>query len=716
MSMFFYDEESDAYLPLTLDFNCRSLSSVQVGSHKLHQIELSLTPEALKELKMDESQLIADTLYFESKGGDLRMMSDVALAEPLVHEWQTYDFATIYERGTFDINSLDKAKTKEFIASLKEDAEEKQNARKARTRASSSGRNMSEWMKDIPGDTKVRDLLLPGSHDCGTHGMRNPNGYTSQYMTTFGKTQLLDLSDQFAWGSRVFDLRARYVSKKEASDTYIFHDLFYCDVTLEQELKSIKKCLENHDSEGVIITIKGEDNVVANFMDDRAKEVEEKFSGYGITTQLLLSAFLNDCFKDAILFNIDYSDLDKNVTTYQTMLLVRDILYESGKLAKFDPDMTMDDLRGKALVILQDYDYPDGRLGDIDQYIALTKGDKYVSADGKVSVGVASQNDWDQEDNQTEDAYVESKNKQFKEMLTDCNNEKNAGKWIVNACNGYFRDGGINIPDYITYASRVYPVMAANVEATPGSRGICIQDYVGCEQVTHVPFFGIITFWNSWVDLGGLIWAGLTGDITKFLKVFNYCYWAAVEDTPQRNTYSRQLTEAMVERNFTNSDEARAAARKIVATSGTFTKGKAHESYNQLFDGNLQTKWCVNKKDKDWDGVMIKGDECWGVEFQTVAPVSPVGFTLYTGNDTSVFPKRNPKKWGLVGKLNKDDKWTHIAWYESSTKSIPKTNCTPVYMPLNGSKIPPKMQYFRFEVYSNLGDDCIQFSEFEFNY
>ena len=718
IGFFFFDDEKDDYLWFKLGYNYRLLSSVQAGSRKLNGLELTPTAETLKELNLDESYMVPDTMLIEASEGKLRTMKDAELAEPYVYEGMTYDFATVYKRGAFDINSLDKAKAKEYFAKIKQELNEieKNNTSMARTRAASVARDMAKWMKDIPGDTKVRDLLLPGSHDCGTFGL------SGNYMTTFGKTQLLNYSLQFGVGSRVFDLRTRNVVRpgifEDGYPNYIFHDMMDCDANLEDVLTTIKQCLVDNPSEGVIITIKGEGNQVSGYVNDFSKWFDSMVpydESISDALAYVIKKYLNTYYTDAILFKVDYTPLDKVATTNKTISLVKSILYDDGKLAKFDPDMTMDDLRGKALVILQDYATPTNGWGVLEDQIALSSGKKYITPKGDVSAEVEEQNDWDQESDETEDAYVEGKNEKFKKLLTDCNNAENAGKWIVNACNGYFLDGGTCFPDYVTYASRVYPVMAANVAATPGCRGICIQDYVGSQYVTHAPLFKIFSAWHTYLDISAALLSLEIYNSIILRGMFLTNYYAAVADSPSRNTYGLDLMGAMVERNFSNSGD-NALDRKIIATSGTFTKGKGHESYNQLFDGNLQTKWCVDKGDKDWKGVMITDSKCWGIEFHTLAPVSPKGFTLYTGNDTSVFPKRNPKKWGLVGKLNKDDPWTHIAWYESSTKSIPKTNFTPVYMPLNGSKIPPKMQYFRFEVYSNLGDDCLQFSEFEFNY
>lgn len=718
VGFFFFSEERDEYMSMDLGFTYRALSSVQAGGRKLHQIELTPTAETLRELHLDESLQKPDTMLMEISEDWLRLVSDVELAEPINYEGMAYDFANICTRGTFDINSFDKAKTKEYLAKLMQDDDDTENqaaqiSRRASRSQTSTGRNLNEWMKDLPDSRQVRDLMLPGSHDCGTFGLRG------DYMTTFGKTQMLDYTGQFYSGSRVFDLRTRSVDKTGVFDNYIFHDMMDCNRTLESALNDIKKCLKDNPSEGVIITIKGEGNQLTNFIDGKADWMNKNFwDGHTLAGSILgqfVKGTLNEMFRDGIICNIDYTELNKTGTTNRAAVLVKKIFYDSGMLAKFNREMEMEDLRGKALVVFQDYGDPSEGWGVLGDHVALSKGGKYFTPDGSASTAVYEQNDWDQEKDQTEDQYVAVKNEAFNEMLMGCNDDKRGFNWIINACNGYFLDGGTFFPDYITYASRVYPVMAANVEAARYSRGMCIMDYMGCDYVPHAPILEIFTAWRTYKTIGSVFLSLFTQDREYFVKMFKMNYQAALESAPRCNTFARQLTEAMVERNFSKSEES-ALDRKIIATSGTNSKG--NESYNQLFDGDLNTKWCVNKKDKSWDGVMIKGDKVWGVEFHTIAPVRPVGFTLYTGNDTSIFPKRNPKKWGLVGKLNKDDAWTHIAWYESDGNyALPSDkNRSPVYMPFNGSNIPWKMQYFRFEVYSNLGDDCVQFAELELNY
>ena len=422
---------------------------------------------------------------------------------------------------------------------------------------------------------------------------------------------------------------------------------------------------------------------------------------------------MDSYFKDGIIFKIDYTELNKISTTNESVRLVENIFYKSGMLAKFNPDMTMDDLRGKALVILQDYDTPSYGWGSIGDYIALSSNHKYITPSGSASVEVHEQNDWDQEADQSENAYVESKNAQFKEKLLDSRNPEFADKWIVNACNGYFRDGGTSFsPDYVTYASRVYPIMAANVDATPGCRGICIQDYIGCDYVPHAPILKLFSFCRSYLDVGAIIGSALTAKRKLLLQVFVSNCYSAIADAPYNNTFSHQLTESMIERNFSNQAHA---SKVLTPTDGNFTEGKGSESYKQIFDGNLRTKWCIQMFNDIFITTYTVEEKAY-VEFHSGSPVSPKGYTITTADDTSMFPGRNPVKFKLLGKKNAGDSY-HVI--DERSLDLPTTNVTrKSYSFSKGAASAAGMQYFRIEITSIKDEDSewMQFSEFEFDY
>jgi hypothetical protein len=83
----------------------------------------------------------------------------------------------------------------------------------------------------------------------------------------------------------------------------------------------------------------------------------------------------------------------------------------------------------------------------------------------------------------------------------------------------------------------------------------------------------------------------------------------------------------------------------------TTTKdGFEGEDIDCLFDSDLFTKYCVT---------LGKGGGWWGqpqtpadveITFSLKEAASLSGYTFVTGNDTSMFPERNPSSWVLYGK------------------------------------------------------------------
>ena len=130
-----------------------------------------------------------------------------------------------------------------------------------------------------------------------------------------------------------------------------------------------------------------------------------------------------------------------------------------------------------------------------------------------------------------------------------------------------------------------------------------------------------------------------------------------------------------------------------------------------LFDGNLDTKWCVYKGNKS--GTPLHDGKCWYVEFKASKPITPAGFYMTTASDHTVFPDRAPRIWNLYGL--KDGWWTLIASYDNTdTPMYQMTNLDQWtgYWAINVAK--GEYQDFRLEMYENWGGDCFQISEFGF--
>lgn len=135
----------------------------------------------------------------------------------------------------------------------------------------------------------------------------------------------------------------------------------------------------------------------------------------------------------------------------------------------------------------------------------------------------------------------------------------------------------------------------------------------------------------------------------------------------------------------------------------TATAGDQRPNYNTLIqhlvDNNLNTKWCP-----EWgttkSGVLY-------VEFHTEEPIYPIGYTFYTGDDTSTFPSRNPRSWRLLARKTESDGWTAIATVENNM-SIGFVNKTPYDFSLD--VVGESYKYYRFEVSEHRDDQYDYFS------
>ena len=72
-------------------------------------------------------------------------------------------------------------------------------------------------------------------------------------------------------------------------------------------------------------------------------------------------------------------------------------------------------------------------------------------------------------------------------------------------------------------------------------------------------------------------------------------------------------------------------------------------SYEKLFDGNPNTKWCVVSRSAGW----------W-VNFKADKPVSIKTLDLTTGDDTQKYSGRNPQALRLLGRAAETDEWTTL--------------------------------------------------------
>ena len=207
-----------------------------------------------------------------------------------------------------------------------------------------------------------------------------------------------------------------------------------------------------------------------------------------------------------------------------------------------------------------------------------------------------------------------------------------------------------------------------------------------------------------------------------------YSYWFNKKDVGY-TYYSVILVHAVIQWDIWGTREVEINKRPrllkidwIDEVSGDFytlmgtSDGKySSESASNLFDGNTQTKWCSNKKNKVDSEINHEG--CWIVEFMSEKPINPTAYYMVTGNDQKVFPGRNPKIWNIYAKKNPGDNWVLIDKRDNTDYNrdrMENENFWTGWWGVNVGK--EKYQYFRLEMYENWGDDCFQISEFGFQY
>lgn len=95
----------------------------------------------------------------------------------------------------------------------------------------------SRWMESISDEVRLRDIVIPGSHDAGSVGM-----------SPLALTQNSTVRTQLAYGVRYFDLRVQ----KKGDELIIFHGPI-SGQPLKNVLASVKTFLDNSPSETLIL-------------------------------------------------------------------------------------------------------------------------------------------------------------------------------------------------------------------------------------------------------------------------------------------------------------------------------------------------------------------------------------------------------------------------------------------------------------------------------
>jgi hypothetical protein len=317
--------------------------------------------------------------------------------------------------------------------------------------ADSKGIDYANWMKSIRDDVKVRDMVIPGSHDAGTYGIIG-------VLRAFGQTQMLNIDQQWNAGVRVFDLRVR----DELSSIRLFHNFIPCNKFLSTVAKDLADLLRRHPSEGAIIILKGEDN-------DTGNEYAE------MIRRVLQAGMLGLASVDLI---FSTSPLHEEYAITQS----HSILDSNCPLATYSPDMTMGDLRGKVLVINRSY--ADKKPTNGAYASKWEDNQKLSSYDGRLSASLRVQDHYG-EGSEGPENYQADKEKQFVELWDASEKTADNATWYVHGASGYVWDHGLQpLPNYYLIAQNLYPKFITKVSAHLG-RGIVLQDFSGIDKGTR---------------------------------------------------------------------------------------------------------------------------------------------------------------------------------------------------------------------------------------
>jgi hypothetical protein len=97
------------------------------------------------------------------------------------------------------------------------------------------------WMQDVPDDTLVTALSIPGTHNAGC----------VSGVLGLAQTQNLDIDDQLDAGIRFLDIRLAHYQ----DDLFVHHDVVFTDKSYTDVLASCVKFLQKYPSESILMSV-----------------------------------------------------------------------------------------------------------------------------------------------------------------------------------------------------------------------------------------------------------------------------------------------------------------------------------------------------------------------------------------------------------------------------------------------------------------------------
>lgn len=715
MGITVYDYDTNGYDQQAVKVTTRMLDDTTEDGMPIKRVEL--TPDSLSMVAMGITGSEAaekDTLsiWFDNNVAKI-FLDEVSKSDDYDGDGETEDVSNVMQPGVLNTEALNKVKTREYVEMMMyeygdlEDTDKY--AAQAATKRALNTRQGPNWMKDVPNTKLVRDMLIPGTHDAATCGMGG------DWNITLGMTQRKSLREQWDCGIRYYDLRARYRSS-DGKDM-MFHSMLDCKMSLDQALDDIIAKLEEHKtSDGVVISIKAENNDFGGLGEKTSdiKMILPKITDgkWGLLTiHSDISSFLQKA-GDIEIFKFDFMPLDAKRTTEEAVRLVEQKLLNKNLLAKFRPDMTMGDLRGKALVMFVN-DVKGVDYGNVKDYVAIQADSKLYTPSKSATTTYKEQNDWEVGDKRNYSQYVKEKTESFRKKFEE---SKDATKkdWVFNAANGYEFEC-FKIPNYAKVCESCYPSFIDAVRDNPGCRGLVVMDYAGDNTICRVNIYKLV----ATVFLSSSINGGITDKIIGFfagkkktsigMNMFKAGYWAVNKVTMNDHVQSQNLVCALIDGNFTSNAFDPNVITPLAGTNPL--KESDPEKFECLFDDKQNTKWCVSL----WSKVGPLTDTYWYAEFKSTEPFTAKSYTLITANDIASYNDRNPKRWKLYGKENAQDRYKLIDERDTENNGgdgLPTKNYTGKDYTIQH---PGKYMYYKLEVYTNWGNKYMMLGGFKFS-
>lgn len=293
------------------------------------------------------------------------------------------------------------------------------------------------WMKQIPDETPISQLAIPGTHDSAAF---------LEKLLASARTQSDAVSIQLQSGVRFLDIRPKATSTTQTEDLPIYHGIVNLEVSLMEVINQMTSFLETNPSEMLIYTMRNEDTNAKyqEVWETTIRTIFENLKAAGKTVDLKADLTLGEC-RGKMLFLTRTGDSDYRAEGG---------LYVGGAQnwfhnCLFENDML--DPQGEKVV-----------TGHVLDYYKLEKAD----------------------DAPDKEAALEKKKQLIATNLENATQNKDANHWYVTYLSGYSAFGFLGLADGtpLDLAKTVNPYTLELLKEKSGKPGIVVLDYATNEE------------------------------------------------------------------------------------------------------------------------------------------------------------------------------------------------------------------------------------------